>query len=101
MNKKPSTQRLKIVFHKPATRCSTKIPFSKCDFNDTTSFVHGVLEKKRKNRKEYKYKYTHEKKEKRTEMSVMLEQITGDAHDHANVKDGFETESCFFFFESE
>ena len=25
-------------------------------------------------------------------MSVMLEQITGDTHDHANMKDGFETE---------
>ena len=29
---------------------------------------------------------------KRTEMSVMLEQITGDTHDHANMKGGFETE---------
>ena len=25
-------------------------------------------------------------------MSIMLEQITGDTHDHANMKDGFETE---------
>ena len=55
----------------------------------------GFCKKKREEKtlsKRKQVQRNEKRKKKRTEMSVMLEQVTGDTHDHANMKDGFETE---------